>query len=231
MIWKESVYNYILPVWKYTWEAFCFLTFYFVLGYSSIKNTGLSVQFSRSVMSASLRPHGLVAYQVSLSLTISQSLLKFMSIGLGMLSNHLILLSPPFSFCLQSFPESGSFPMSWLFTSRGQSIEASTLVSVLPMNIQGWFPLGLTDLISLLSKGLSRIFSCVAVLCRSVMSSSLQPHGPHQAPLSVEILQARILEWVAISSSRGSSQPRDRTLVSHIPGRCFNLWTTRGALV
>ena len=59
-----------------------------------------------------------------------------------------------FSFCLQSFPASGSLPMSQLFTSGGQSIGASA--SVLPMNIQGWFPLGLTDLI-LLSKGLSSL--------------------------------------------------------------------------
>ena len=59
----------------------------------------------------------------------------------------------PFSFCLQSFPASESFPMSQLFTSGGQSIGASA--SVLPMNIQGWFLLGLTGLISLLSKGLS----------------------------------------------------------------------------
>ena len=63
----------------------------------------------------------------------------------------------PFSSCLQSFPASGSFPTSWLFTSGGQSIGAST--SVLPVNIQGWFPLGLTGLISLLSKGLSTVFS------------------------------------------------------------------------
>ena len=62
-----------------------------------------------------------------------------------------------FSFCLQSFPASGSFPMSQLFARGGQSIGASA--SVLPMNIQGWFPLGLTDLIYLLSKGLSRVFS------------------------------------------------------------------------
>ena len=55
----------------------------------------------------------------------------------------------PFSSCLQSFPASGSFPMSWLFASGGQSIGASASVSVLPMNIQGWFPLGLTGLISL----------------------------------------------------------------------------------
>jgi len=52
----------------------------------------------------------------------------------------------PFSSCPQSFPASGSFPMSWLFASGGQSIRASVLASVLPMNIQGWFPLGLTGL-------------------------------------------------------------------------------------
>ena len=63
----------------------------------------------------------------------------------------------PFSSCPQSFPASGSFPMSQLFTSGGQSI--GTSASVLPMNIQDWFPLGLTGLISLLSKGLSRAFS------------------------------------------------------------------------
>ena len=63
-----------------------------------------------------------------------------------------------FSSCHQSFPASGSFPVSQLFTSDGQSIEASVSASVLPVNIQGWFPLGLTGLISLLSKGLSRVF-------------------------------------------------------------------------
>ena len=63
----------------------------------------------------------------------------------------------PFSYCLQSFPASGSFPVSRLFASGGQSIGASVLASVLPMNIQGWFLLGLTVLIFLLSKGLSRV--------------------------------------------------------------------------
>ena len=64
-----------------------------------------------------------------------------------------------FSSCLLSFPVSGSFPMSQLFPSGGQSIGTSASASVLPMNIQSWFPLGLTDLISLLSKGISRVFS------------------------------------------------------------------------
>ena len=64
-----------------------------------------------------------------------------------------------FSFCLQSFPASGYFPVSQLFASGGQSIGVSPSASVLPMNIQGWFPLGLTGLISLLSKVLLRVFS------------------------------------------------------------------------
>ena len=69
----------------------------------------------------------------------------------------------PFSSCLQSFPASGSFPRSQYFPSRGQSIGISTSASVLPMNIQDWFPLGLTGLISLQSKGLSRVFSNTTV--------------------------------------------------------------------
>ena len=64
----------------------------------------------------------------------------------------------PFSSCPQSFTSSRSFPMSQFFTSGGQSIRVSASTSVLPKNIQGWFPLGLTGLISLQSKGLSRVF-------------------------------------------------------------------------
>ena len=68
----------------------------------------------------------------------------------------------PFSSCPQSFPASGSFPVSWLFVSGDQSIGASTSASVYPMCIQDWFPLGLTGLISL-QKGLSRVFSSTTV--------------------------------------------------------------------
>ena len=68
-----------------------------------------------------------------------------------------------FSSCFQSFPASGSFQISWLFTSGGQSIGVSASASALPMNIQDWFPLGLTSLISLQSKGLSRVFSSTTV--------------------------------------------------------------------
>ena len=96
--------------------------------------------------------------QASVSFSISRSLLKFISIDLVMLFNCLILCFP---FCLQSFPASGSFPMSQLFASGGQIIGA--VASVLSMNIQVLFPLGLTGLISLLSKGLSRVFSSITV--------------------------------------------------------------------
>ena len=78
----------------------------------------------------------------------------------------------PFSFCLQSFPVSGSFPVSRLFESGGQSIGTSASASVLPMNIQGWFPLGLTGLVSLLSRGLKSLLqhhsSKVSILWHSV---------------------------------------------------------------
>ena len=76
----------------------------------------------------------------------------------------------PFYSCPQSFPAPRYFPMSWLFTPGGQSIGAS----LLPRNIQGWFPLGLTVLISLLSKGLSRVFSSI--------SSQSVVWGPRNTP-------------------------------------------------
>ena len=66
-------------------------------------------------------------------------------------------------FCLQSFLASGAFPMSWLFVSGGQSTGASASASVLTMNIQGWFPLGLTGMISLQSKGRSKVFSSTTI--------------------------------------------------------------------
>ena len=71
--------------------------------------------------------------------------------------------SPSSFFHLQSFPASGSFPMSQFFSSGGQSIGVSASASVLPKNIQDWFPLGWTDLISLQPKGLSRVFSSTTV--------------------------------------------------------------------
>ena len=86
-----------------------------------------------------------------------------MSIKLVIPSNHLILCRP-FIFCLQSFPASGSFPMSQLFAWGGQIIGVSASALVLPINIQSWFPLGLTGLISSMFKGLSRVFSNTIVL-------------------------------------------------------------------
>ena len=119
---------------------------------------GSSVQFSHSVVSYALRPHGLQCTR-----------LPCPSPTPGVYSNscplswwcHQTISSSvvPYSSCLQSFPASGSFPMSQIFTSGGQSIEVSASASVLPMNIQDWFPLGWTGWISLQSKGLSRVFN------------------------------------------------------------------------
>ena len=79
----------------------------------------------------------------------------------------------PYSTCLQSFPASGSFPMSQFFTSGGQSIGVSASASIFPMNIQDWFPLGLTGLISLQSKGLSKVFSITTVQKHQFFSTQL----------------------------------------------------------
>ena len=115
-----------------------------------------SVQFSRSDMSNSLRPYGL-----------QHTRLPCPSPTLGACSNscpssqfcHPTNTSSfvPFSSCLQSFPASGYFLMSQFFTSSGQRIGASASALVLPMNIQDWFLLGLTGLISMQSEGLSRV--------------------------------------------------------------------------
>ena len=123
-----------------------------------------SAQFSHSVMSDSLRPHGL-QHQASLSITNSQSLLKLMSIAFVMPSNNLILCYP-FSFHLQSFPTSVSFP-------GGQSIGVSASAPVPQMNSQEWFPSGLTGLISLQFKGLSRVFPNTTVQKYQFFSAQL----------------------------------------------------------
>ena len=102
------------------------------------------------------------ARQASVSFTISQKLLKLTSIESVMPSDHLVLCRT-FSSCLQSVPASGSFPMCQFFTSGGQSIDPSASVSVLPMNTQDWFPLGLIGLISMQSRGLSRVFPNTSV--------------------------------------------------------------------
>ena len=109
-------------------------------------------------------------HQAFLSITKCCSLFKLMSIELVMPSNHLILCHP-LLLCLQSCPATGSFPMSQFFALGGQSIGASA--SVLLMNIQDWSPLALTVLISLLSKGLSRVFSNTTVQRHQFFSAQL----------------------------------------------------------
>ena len=129
-------------------------------------------QSSHSVLSDSLWPHGL-----------QHTRLPCPSPTPGACSNlcplswwcHPVISSSlvPFSSCLQSFPASGSFPMSQFFALGGQSIGASASASVLPMHIQDWFPLGLTGLISLLSKELSRVFSNTTVQKHQFFSAQL----------------------------------------------------------
>ena len=115
--------------------------------------------FSHSVLSDSLGPHGLQHSRLLcplLSPRACSNLCPLCQWCHPTISSSVVL----FSFCPQSFPASGSFPISWFFTSSGWIIGASASASVLPVNIQGWFPLGLTGLISSLSKGFSRVFSC-----------------------------------------------------------------------
>ena len=112
-------------------------------------------------MSNSLWPHGLQC-QASLSFTISQSLLRFLRIESVMLSNYIILCRSLFS--LPSiFPSIRVFSNELALCIRWPKIGASVLAPALPMNIQGWFPLGWTDWISLMPKGLSRVFSSTTV--------------------------------------------------------------------
>ena len=121
-----------------------------------------SVQFSGSVVSDSLRPHGLQHTRLpcpSPTLRVHSNSCPSTWWCHPTISSSII----PFSFCLQSFPESGSFQMSQFFTSNGQSIRVSASASVLPMNIQDYFPLGWTVWSSLQSKGLSRVFSNTTV--------------------------------------------------------------------
>ena len=131
-----------------------------------------SVQFSHSVVSDSLQPHGL-----------QHTRLPCPSPTPGAYTNSCPLSQRchptfsscvvPFSSCPQSFPASESFPMSWLFTSGGQRIGVSASASFLPMNIQDWFSFGWTGWISLLSKGLSIVFSNTTVQKHPFFSAQL----------------------------------------------------------
>ena len=117
-----------------------------------------SVQFSRSVVFDSLWLHGLQHTRPPCPTSTPRACSKSCPSSRWChpnISSSVI----PFSSCLQSFPASGSFPMSQLFASVDQSIGVSASASVLPMNIQDWFPLGLTGWVSLQSKELSGVFN------------------------------------------------------------------------
>ena len=121
-----------------------------------------SVQFSHWVVSDSLRSHGLQLARLPCPSPTPG--VYWNSCPLSRWCHPTISSSVvPFSSCLQSFPASGSFQMSQFFTSGGQSIGVSASTSVLPVNIQDWFPLGWVGCISLKSKGLSRVFSNTTV--------------------------------------------------------------------
>ena len=165
----SKILNPSLCLSSYKHDGFLWATITIVLGVSTSCKSGqcllMQDKFRVPVVVQSLSRVWLfatpwtAAWQVSLSFTISWSLLKLMSVESMMPSNYLIFCCP---LLLSSmFPASRSFQMSELFTSGGQSIGASG--SVLPMNIQGWFPLGLTGVISLLSKRLFRVFSSTTV--------------------------------------------------------------------
>ena len=152
-------------LWKYEWSWWwsrltrgcCWgeLKFWFI-AFSS-------VQFSCSVVSNSLRPHRLQQARLPYPSPTSRACSN--SYPLSRWCHPSISSSVvPFSSHPQSFPASGSFQMSQFFTSGSQSIGVSASASVLPMNIQGWFLIGSTALVSLLSKGLSSIFSSTTVL-------------------------------------------------------------------
>ena len=127
-----------------------------------------SVQFSRSVMSDSLRPHGL---QHARPPCPSPTPGAYSNSCPSSQQCHPSVI--PFSSRLQSFPASGSFPMNQFFTSGGQRIGVSASTSVLPMNTQDWSPLGWTGWISLQSKGLSRVFSNTTVQKHQFFSAQL----------------------------------------------------------
>ena len=120
-------------------------------------STSLIIQFSCSVMSNSLRPHELQHTRLPCPSPTPKACSNSCPAS-GLYHPTISSSDVPFSSRLQFFPASGSFLRSQFFISGGQSIRTSASVSVLPVNIQGWFPLGLTGLISLQPKGLLRVF-------------------------------------------------------------------------
>ena len=115
---------------------------------------------SCSVVSDSLRPHGLQYIRLPCPSPSPRVCLNSCPLSQWCYLTFSSSVTP-FSFCPQSFPATGSFPMGWFFVSGGQSIR--TLESVLPMNIQGWFPLGLTGWTFLQSKALSKVLSITTI--------------------------------------------------------------------
>ena len=131
-----------------------------------------SVLFSRSVVSDSLWPHELQHARLPCPSSTPRAYSNSCSLSQWChptISSSVI----PFSLCLQSFPASGSFPMSQFFASGGQRIGLSASSSILPMNIQDWFPLGQTGLISLQSKGFSRGFFNTMVQKQQIFDTQL----------------------------------------------------------
>ena len=133
---------------------------------------------SVSVLSKSLRPHGLQHARPPCPSTTSGAYSNSSSLSWwchSTVSSSVI----PISSCLHSFPASGSFTVRQCFASSGQSIRVSASASILPMNIQDWFPLGLTDWVSLQSKGCSRVFSNTTVQNSLALSFIVQLSHPY----------------------------------------------------
>ena len=148
------------------------------------------------------------------------------SLVLGIHTGHLCYLAisssaTPFSFCLQSFPASGSFPVNRLFASGGQSIGDSASASVLPMNIQGWLPLKLTGLICLQSKGLSRVFSSTTIWKHQFFGT--QPSLCLNSHVSPRLLEKTWL-WLygCLSQSAGLKWDNSRAVLSIMLGLWIN---------
>ena len=157
----------VSSLYHYLWKTFSASLQVVLINSCSVN----SIQFSCSVMSSSLWP-----MDCSMpSFPILHQLLELAQTHVHWVGDAIQPSVVLFSSCLRSFPASESFPMSQFFASGGQSIGDSDSASVLPMNIQDWFPLGLTGLITLQSKGLWRVFS----------NTTVQKHQFFRAQLSL----------------------------------------------
>ena len=168
------------------------------------------VQFSRSVMSDSLWPHGLQHTRLPCSSPSPGACSD--SCPLSWWCHPAISSSVvPFSSCLQSFQASESFQMSQLFTYGGQIIGVSASASVLPMNIQDWFPLGLTGFISLQSKGFSKVLSNTTIWKHQLFAWGGQIIG---VSASASVLSKNIQDWSPLGWTGWTSlQPKELSRV------------------